>query len=422
MRTVDCLVFGGGAAGLFTLAELLSRGARALLLESRSLGAGQTRCAQGIIHGGVKYSLRGLIGADSRAISQMPERWLRMAEGRATPSLRGATIRSRHCWLWRSDGLKAKLGMLGARLALRVRPEEVAPSERPELLRAVAGSVMRLPEPIFDPCSVLAALAKACAPHLGQYDAASLEVLGEEQRGLRLRATMRTHGGSETVELLAGCVILAAGVGNEPLRAAFSLAPGRTQRRPLHQVLLRSPSLPWFDGHCIDGDATRLTITSARDERGWIVWHLGGRLAEDGVRRDPVDQVKVALAELRAVLPASPLDGAEITSYRVDRAEPNEQGRRPDDARLIEEGRVLTLWPTKLALAPRAAELASERARDIARFWRVSSLAGHGHARACATRRTPLPHGAPSDIGIDFPPPPLAAPPWHDALEWRRLP
>ena len=49
---VDVVIFGGGAAGLWTLDELHRAGRSVVLLESGDLGAGQTIASQGIIHGG----------------------------------------------------------------------------------------------------------------------------------------------------------------------------------------------------------------------------------------------------------------------------------------------------------------------------------------------------------------------------------
>ncbi|MHC4787348.1 MAG: FAD-dependent oxidoreductase, partial [Planctomycetota bacterium] len=53
------VIFGGGGAGLWLLDTLLTRGHRAVLLEANRLGQGQTACAQGILHGGLKYTLNG---------------------------------------------------------------------------------------------------------------------------------------------------------------------------------------------------------------------------------------------------------------------------------------------------------------------------------------------------------------------------
>ncbi|MBX3355123.1 MAG: FAD-dependent oxidoreductase [Phycisphaeraceae bacterium] len=394
----ECLIFGGGAAGLFTLAALRSEGISTLLLERSALGAGQTRCAQGIIHGGTKYALGGIVGADSRAIAGMPERWLRMYRGEESPSLATATLRSGHGWLWASDGLAGRLGMLGASVALRTRPEASSLEERPEPLRRVRGRVLRLPEPIFDPSSVLAAIAEAHRGFIARYDEESLEIDSTSPEP-RLRVSLHGARGPLAIELRPRCVILAAGVGNEQLRARFHLTPNATQRRPLHQVLLRSRELPWLDGHCVQGDRTRVTITSARDDEGRTIWHLGGQLAEEGVERERPAQCRHAIAELRSILPDAAIDGAEITSYRVDRAEPSHGQRRPDDACARSEGRTLSLWPTKLALAPRAAELALDHIRTTAQ-----------RSTGAASRALMEP--------LDLEPPPCAPAPWHDALEW----
>ena len=63
---LDALIFGGGAAGLWLLDRLSRDGHHVVLLEARSLGMGQTVASQGIIHGGLKYTLSGL--ANSRCI------------------------------------------------------------------------------------------------------------------------------------------------------------------------------------------------------------------------------------------------------------------------------------------------------------------------------------------------------------------
>ena len=65
---IDILIFGGGIAGLWTLARLRKEGYSCLLLESNSLGAGQTIASQGIIHGGIKYALTGQASAASKAL------------------------------------------------------------------------------------------------------------------------------------------------------------------------------------------------------------------------------------------------------------------------------------------------------------------------------------------------------------------
>jgi hypothetical protein len=179
------------------------------------------------------------------------------------------------------------------------------------------------------------------------------------QGGQVTRVILR-HG-KAAVTLVPRAVVLAAGAGNEGLLSRLGLDASIAQRRPLHMTLLRAASLPEFYGHCVDGNRTRVTITSGRDAGGQIVWQLGGDLAETGVARDPASQIAFAAAELQAVLPSLHLSkrpDAAWSTYQIDRAERRTRsGLRPDDAEVLSlhDGRLLVAWPTKWALAPRLA-------------------------------------------------------------------
>ena len=82
---IDVLIFGGGAAGLWLLDTLHRKGYRVLLAETTALGAGQTIAAQGIIHGGIKYTLTGLFTESARAIRDMPGVWRHCLSGQGQP-------------------------------------------------------------------------------------------------------------------------------------------------------------------------------------------------------------------------------------------------------------------------------------------------------------------------------------------------
>src|SRR4030095_9874614 len=102
---LDLLIFGGGAAGLWCLDRFRRAGYSAILLESTALGCGQTIQAQGIIHGGGKYALRGV--RDFTAVQStkaMPERWRRSLAGEIEPDLRAVQGLSDRCHLWLPAG------------------------------------------------------------------------------------------------------------------------------------------------------------------------------------------------------------------------------------------------------------------------------------------------------------------------------
>jgi hypothetical protein len=171
----------------------------------------------------------------------------------------------------------------------------------------------------------------------------------------------------------------------------LGLSPGAMQRRPLHMVLLRG-RLPRLNGHCVDGAATRVTITSDRDAAGRTVWQVGGQVAESGVTMDERSLVLRAKAELEATIPGIDLSQVEWATYRVDRAEgATRDGARPDSVQVRREHNVVTAWPTKLALVPR---LVDEVCQAIGRVGGLQSAA-------------PIP--------ADWPRPKVAQPPWETA-------
>lgn len=385
---LDALIIGGGIAGLWTLDHLSRLGHVCALIERDALGAGQTTWSQGIIHGGLKYTLAGLMNSSAEAIREMPNVWRRCLAGVAPdgPDLSGAPARGHHCYLWRTDSIASRIGMIGARVGLRVAPVALDPAQRPPILRECPGTVARLDEQVIDPASVLAALA---APNSGRIVLADMTSATVEPHTVRARI----QSGDREMDIAARRLILAAGNGNGALRQAMGLEPGRVQVRPLRMTLVTAPDLPALYGHCVDGSATRLTITSARAASGHIVWQLGGELAERGVSMLPRDLIELARSELRAVLPGIDLAGARWGVYDAPRAEASTAGgRRPDDAVVIEDGPVLTAFPTKLALAPRLAGI-------------IASLIGD-----------PVPGMTAPDF-TGWPRPRPALPPW-ETVEW----
>src|SRR5262249_42006014 len=78
----DITVFGGGIAGLWLTNILLREGYDVILIEGDRLGCGQTLASQGMIHGGQKYVLEGVMTAPASAILAMPGRWQASLEGR----------------------------------------------------------------------------------------------------------------------------------------------------------------------------------------------------------------------------------------------------------------------------------------------------------------------------------------------------
>ncbi|NOX53011.1 MAG: FAD-dependent oxidoreductase [Planctomycetes bacterium] len=416
---LDVAIFGGGAAGLWLLDELTRRGLRSLLFEAHQLGQGQTVACQGIIHGGLKYTLQGLLTPSARSIREMPELWRACLAGRRPPDLSKVHVRSDSCYLWRTESIRSRVGMIGARYGLRTVPSAVARDERPPVLAQCSGTVARVAEPVIDPRSFLQTLAEDHRDRLLQIrmpegvrfiqDGRTSGAGAPSIRAIRVR-NPRT---GEWLELTVGWVVLAAGAGNAALRQAAGMTQPVMQRRPLHMVLVRG-ALPKLNGHCVDGARTRVTITWGQDRSGRVVWQLGGQIAEDGVSMDSAELISHAFRELREVLPGLDLTQSAWATYRVDRAERAIPGKkRPAAHQILQDGNCLTVWPTKLALVPQLAADVVQRVLRSPEARRVgtaslppASDSSHSDRAASLDRLT------------DWPRPQVAQPPWESCHEW----
>lgn len=344
----DVVVIGGGIAGLWLLNVLTARGFDAVLLERDALGAGQTLSSQGMIHGGLKYALAGALTGASEAIADMPRRWRQCLTGAGEVDLTGVPVLSDRYYMWTNETTLSQLGAFLASKLLRGRIDKLSPDAYPEPFdQGFVGTLYELDDLVLDTGALLARLA---APHKGRIVHAHVtaEMLQRDASG-DLQAVVTADA-----TISAGVYVFAAGAGNGELLEA-SRSPQSMQLRPLHQVLIEHPGLPALFAHCIANlkrPEPRITITShqGRDQR---IWYLGGQLASSGVDRSDTQQHAVARQELADCLPWLDLSDARMRSVRVDRAEPKTTlGLRPDEAFVARHGREITVWPTKLSLAP----------------------------------------------------------------------
>jgi glycerol-3-phosphate dehydrogenase len=348
---LDVVVFGGGAAGLWLLDELHRGGFRVLLLESGALGSGQTIASQGIIHGGLKYTLKGMFTGSADAVRQMPDVWRGCLAGDRVPDLSHTRLRAPSLCLWHTQSVSSRVGMFGAKSLLSVKPEPREPGQWPAPLVGCAGRVYRLPEQVIDPASFVNDLAQQHRDRILQIDsnAITFDVTAPGQVDA---IHLREPDTDAAVTLKPRWVVLTAGGGSAALRERVGLLGEAMQRRPLHMVMARG-RLPLFHGHCVDGNRTRVTVTSDTDSASRTVWQIGGQVAEDGVSMEPPQLASHTKAELLSVMGKVDLEDIEWSTYRVDRAEAATGGGvRPDSTQVIQEGNVVTGWPTKLVLAP----------------------------------------------------------------------
>ena len=323
----DIAIIGGGIAGLWLLNRLRNIGYHALLIESGTLGGGQTIASQGIIHGGAKYTLTGKVTPAAQAVANMPGIWKACLAGAGEIDLRTVQILSQHQYLWSPGGLGSKITTFFASKMLRNRVTALPPAEYPAIFQTPAfqGSVYELAETVLDIPSLLQALVTPCQDALLQ-------------------------GELNDYNIAAQRYIFTAGAGNEALLPM--------QRRPLHMVMVKHKMRTPIYAHCMEtSPKPRVTITTHTAADGDTVWYLGGQIAESGVNKTEWEQCQAAKIELEILFPwldfSSAHSSTQWSTLRIDRAEPLQaNGRLPDGVFLQSVDNKIVAWPTKLALAP----------------------------------------------------------------------
>jgi len=353
---VDVLIIGGGVAGLWTLARLQQEGYKTVLLESDALGAGQTRFAQGIIHGGTKYALTGKLTASSEAVADMPARWRACYEGHGELDLTQAELLSDAHYLWSTSSLTSRVSGFFASKVMRGRSQEMDATSLPSLFqhKKFKGQFYKLDEPVFNTLSIVRALAE---PY--QKNILSINVEKLEADGTQVSVVSKQN---EHYRFACRKIILMAGQGNEKLLNAFGYEKPLMQRRPLKMVVVRGGLNDMIYAHCLGASVNpRITITSHRDKQGEIVWYMGGQLAEDGVNKSNEKLIASAKKELNELIPWLDVSQSQWGVVEIDRAEIKQKGvKRPDSFSIDNTNAVITAWPTKMALSPALADAVLE--------------------------------------------------------------
>lgn len=364
---LDLAIIGGGVAGLWLANRAKSAGYNLALFENKALGSDQTLASQGMIHGGMKYTLAGALTGASEAIADMPRHWRNCLCGEGDVNLRHTRILSDHFFMWSGDDLGSKLTSFLASKITRGRVEPVHEDRRPPLLRNrdFAGSLYRLEDIVIDAHSLVANLANNVEGSCFQIDW-SHATLNKSANGT---VSLVIDTPAQTIEIHAQRFIFTAGKGNAALLQQLGLQSPAMQLRPLQQVMVKHQHPFDFYGHCLGRETTpRLTISSHRLPDGGHVWYLGGSLAEKGAGMAPAELIELAKRELEELIPWVNLDDAEWATLAVERAEPLQPNfARPDNAFIAPATgvpNVLVGWPTKLTLAPNLANQALQLLAD----------------------------------------------------------
>ena len=351
---LDLVIIGGGIAGLWTLNRAVKAGLNAVLFEKDLLGGGQSVRSQGIIHGGTKYALSGVLTQASNTIKEMPQRWRDCLKGSGELDLTTVNILSDAHYMWSKGSLGSRMTTFFATKAFSGRVEEVSANNRPQVFqnKQFKGSLYRLNELVLDIPSVIDALRAPIEDRIFKVDILDAHI--EKQEDIVQSITLPDYN----LRIEPNDILITSGEGFEALASRLKIKQPEMQKRPLHMVMVKhNLNLPTF-AHCIGaGSKPVATITTHPCSDGQQVWYLGGNVAETGLERSPKEQITFAQKELSTLLPWVELTKAQWSSFNINRAEPKQSSLvRPDAAFAQKVGNCIVAWPTKLALSPDLAD------------------------------------------------------------------
>ncbi|MFW5450651.1 MAG: FAD-dependent oxidoreductase, partial [Methylophagaceae bacterium] len=236
--TTDVVIIGAGIAGLWLHNRLNQMGFHALLLENKTIGNAQTLSSQGIIHGGAKYALNGILSKATQAIGDMPARWQACLAGDGDVDLTDVSVLADHQLLWSKDQLSSKMMSFFASKALSSRMKTVAKPDQPALFQdpKFKGTLYQLDEPVLDIPSVLTALATPWQHRIIHTANAEINWLQDDDGVQALQL-------GDKLEVQAQHIVLTAGEGNEDLLNNLGIKKPEMQRRPLQMVMCKTKDL-----------------------------------------------------------------------------------------------------------------------------------------------------------------------------------
>jgi glycerol-3-phosphate dehydrogenase len=347
----DIVIVGAGIAGLWLLNSLTKQGYDVILLEANNIGGGQSIHSQGIIHGGIKYALNGVLSQASDAIKDMPARWKKSLEGNGELDLRGVTQLSDAHYLYSQRSLGAKITSFFAKKVMSGRVDSVSRSDYPRIFQHAdfKGNLYKLDEIVLDVPSLLTKLSQDFTQRILRFNTANCQWQKDSQGNI-----VSLINDKQQLSIKAQRFVFTAGEGNADILKALKIEKPQMQLRPLHMTMaIHQTNLPIY-AHCIGSSTKPLaTITHHINQDGSYAWYFGGDIAETGVERNAQQQILATQQLMQRTLPWVDLKDLSWRTLRINRAEPKQSSLgRPDAAFLHADANHLTAWPTKLALTP----------------------------------------------------------------------
>lgn len=345
----DIVIFGAGIAGLWTFNRLKRLGYDVLLLESKSIGGGQSIASQGIIHSGLKYAFAGKINTLAKSISLMPDLWREALLGSGPVDLSEARLNASSQYLLIPGGFMGGLVSLVTRKALGGNVRELPANEWPEEITqsGFKGHVIYMDEPVLDAPSTIRALAEPYTDSIRLIDTPDDPFGFLERHGITARKIIFTAAGS-----------------NHPLASGANEDEGlKTQKRPLLMGMMKPAPFEIYAHMVGSSEKPVATVTTHKASDGSLVWYIGGQVAERGKDVPQEEVIRAAKAAFERYFPSVDTGAVHWATLPIDRVEgtSSTEGWLPDTPTIHAAGDHLYCWPTKLTFAPLLSDKIMER-------------------------------------------------------------
>jgi glycerol-3-phosphate dehydrogenase len=378
----DLVVIGGGATGLGTALDAVTRGYKTLLLEADDFAKGTSSRSTKLIHGGVRYLAQGRVALVREALH---ERDLLLRNAPHLVHDRAFLVPAYAWWerpyyaagLWVYDRLAGALGRGRSRTVGRDEALRLAPTLEPAGLRG--GVVYQ--DGQFDDARLAVALVRTIGDHGGTaLNRVRVEGLDKSAAGRVTGLRARDVETGEAFTVSSRGVVNATGVFADEVRrfdepgAPPMIAPSRGAHLVLDRAFLPGETavlvpktddgrvlfaIPWHDRLVVGTTDTPVTGTSleprpGRDEIEFLLKHAARYLANDPT---PSDVLSV-FAGLRPLIAAG--HGGKTRTSSLSR----------EHATVVSAAGLVTItggkWTTYRRMAETAVDLAS-RVTDLPR-------------------------------------------------------
>lgn len=339
-RNADIVIFGAGIAGLWTLNHLKRLGYDTLLLESQSVGGGQSIASQGIIHSGLKYTLAGKVNKLAQSISAMPDVWRSALKGEGSVDLSAARVSAQSQLLLIPQGIMGGFINIFTKTILGENVGELPPERWSETLKdsGFKGRVIYMNELVLDIPSVIQSLYKPYQESIKHIDTPEEPLEFLEHHYIKARK-----------------IIFTAAQSNQIIAQKYQHDHElQTQLRPLIMGFLKPAPFELY-AHLVGASEKPIaTITTHKALDGTLIWYLGGQVAEKEIGAD-IETVREDMRKaLKQYFPALSLNGLKWSTLSINRAEGKSltEGWMPDTPTVHAQGNIIYCWPTKLSFAP----------------------------------------------------------------------